>query len=262
MLEKLLAFAEVHSETDAERKRLERWKLQNADVLGYAQQLTLRLDGDAGDEPEDDLVPEELLAKVVKLGRDEYKVDEILDETFLDLDQIVDFLEETRKFDAKHDDKLQKLIRLLKSKDLSERKVLIFSEFSDTARYVAKHLADAGVDGLEQLDSGSKKNRADVIVRFSPYYNGSSSAELLAAGKNEIRVLVSTDVLSEGLNLQDATRMINYDIHWNPVRLMQRIGRVDRRMNPDVEVRLKADHPEAAGIAERSSTGTSSRPTS
>ena len=59
-------------------------------------------------------------------------------------------------------------------------------------------------------------------------------------------MLIATDVLSEGLNLQDATRMINYDIHWNPVRLMQRIGRVDRRMNPEVEARLKADHPDLA----------------
>jgi len=58
--------------------------------------------------------------------------------------------------------------------------------------------------------------------------------------------LISTDVLSEGLNLQDACRMINYDIHWNPVRLMQRIGRVDRRMNPEVEKRLVADHPDVA----------------
>ena len=57
-------------------------------------------------------------------------------------------------------------------------------------------------------------------------------------------MLISTDVLSEGLNLQDATRMINYDLHWNPVRLMQRIGRVDRRLNPDVEARLVANHPE------------------
>src|SRR5262249_31972081 len=48
------------------------------------------------------------------------------------------------------------------------------------------------------------------------------------------------------LNLQDATLLINYDIHWNPVRLMQRIGRVDRRLNPDVEERLKADHPNPA----------------
>ncbi|MBM4043208.1 MAG: SWF/SNF helicase family protein, partial [Planctomycetes bacterium] len=53
-------------------------------------------------------------------------------------------------------------------------------------------------------------------------------------------------VLSEGLNLQDASRTINYDIHWNPVRLMQRIGRVDRRVNPGIEERLVRDHPEIA----------------
>ena len=112
------------------------------------------------------------------LLRDEYKVDEILDETFLDLDEIIRFLEETRKFHPKHDDKLQKLIRLLNSKDLTDRKVLVFTEFSDTARYIAKYLTEAGIDGLEQIDSASKKDRADVIARFSPYYNGSSSGEL------------------------------------------------------------------------------------
>jgi len=64
-------------------------------------------------------------------------------------------------------------------------------------------------------------------------------------------VLISTDVLSEGLNLQDATRVINYDLHWNPVRLMQRVGRVDRRMNPEVEARLLADHPDQAPLRGR-----------
>jgi hypothetical protein len=247
LLQKLLAFVEVHSETDAEKRRLERWKDQNAKILGYAAQLMLRLDGESEDEPDEDIVPQELLDNVERLERELYKVDEILDETYLDLDQIMRFLEETRKFESKNDDKLQKLIRLLKSKELAGRKVLIFSEFSDTARYIAKHMAEAGIDGLEQLDSASKTNRADVIRRFSPYYNGSSSPELATAHVKEIRVLVSTDVLSEGLNLQDATRMINYDIHWNPVRLMQRIGRVDRRMSPEVETRLEADHPELSG---------------
>jgi len=71
--------------------------------------------------------------------------------------------------------------------------------------------------------------------------NSVSSPALAEKKREEIRVLISTDVLSEGLNLQDASRMINYDIHWNPVRLMQRIGRVDRRMNPEVEKRLVAD---------------------
>ncbi len=246
LLKKLLAFIEVHSETEADRKRLGRWKLQNADILGYVAQITLSLDGEDSDETDDDLVPPELLARVVKLDRDEYKVDEIFDETYLDLDQIVRFLAETRKFEAKHDDKLQKLIRLLTSKELAGRKMLIFSEFADTARYIEKHLSEAGIDGLEELDSTSKKKRADVITRFSPYYNGSSSPALKAQGKDEIRVLIATDVLSEGLNLQDATRMINYDIHWNPVRLMQRIGRVDRRLSPEIEERIKADHPDLA----------------
>jgi len=59
---------------------------------------------------------------------------------------------------------------------------------------------------------------------------------------------VSTDVLSEGLNLQDATRLINYDLHWNPVRLMQRIGRVDRRLNPQTEAAIIKAHPETAAI--------------
>ena len=71
-----------------------------------------------------------------------------------------------------------------------------------------------------------------------------SKYELAADGKEEIRVLISTDVLSEGLNLQDATRMINYDLHWNPVRLMQRIGRIDRRMDPTIEFVIVTDHPD------------------
>ena len=68
------------------------------------------------------------------------------------------------------------------------------------------------------------------------------------AGEEEIRVLISTDILSEGLNLQDATRLINYDLHWNPVRLMQRIGRVDRRQNPETEERILKDHPDQKEI--------------
>jgi superfamily II DNA/RNA helicase len=76
-------------------------------------------------------------------------------------------------------------------------------------------LEEAGIAGVTQIDSASKSNRADVIKRFSPYYNGTTSVELETEEKEEIRVLVPTDVLSEGLNLQDACRMINYDIHWN-----------------------------------------------
>ena len=246
LLQKLLAFVEVHSESDAEKKRLERWKAQNADVLGYTVQRQFELWGEEGEEPDDeDVVPQEMIEAVERLDRAEYDVEEMMSETFLDLDQIVQFLDEARKFEPKHDDKLQRLIRLLKSKTLAGRKILIFTEFADTARYLKRRLDEAGIEGVEQVDSATKKNRADVIQRFAPYYNDLSSPELAEQGREEIRVLISTDVLSEGLNLQDASRMINYDIHWNPVRLMQRIGRVDRRMNPEIEKRIVANNPEA-----------------
>ena len=249
LLKKLLAFLEVHSETDSEKKRLDRWKAQNSEILGYAVQRHLGFWGEDGDESEDeDIVPQELLDAVQRLNREEYRVEEMMSETFLDLDQIVQFLDEARKFDPKHDDKLQKLIRLLKTKELDGQKVLIFTEFADTARYLKGQLDKAGIEGVAQVDSATKCNRAEVIQCFSPYYNGASSPALAEKGRTEVRVLISTDVLSEGLNLQDASRMINYDIHWNPVRLMQRIGRVDRRMNPEVEQRLVADHPEVASL--------------
>ncbi len=247
LLKKLLAFLEVHSESDAEKNRLARWKAQNSEVLGYAAQRHLALWGDEEEQDDDgeDVVPEEMLAAVEVLDRDEYDVVEMMSETFLDLDQIAQFLNEARRFEPRHDDKLRKLVRLLKTKVLAEEKVLVFTEFADTARYLKRELEAAGFDRMEQVDGSTKKNRADVIRRFAPYYNG-ADPELDLGDREEIRILISTDVLSEGLNLQDASRMINYDIHWNPVRLMQRIGRVDRRMNPRVEARIRAERPEVA----------------
>jgi len=246
LLTKLRAFQEVHAETEGEKKLLERWIRQNDAVLLYAtnQQLSLLEDMDEEAQDEDVGIPEELLKKVPHLSRKDFDVAAIINETYLDMDQIVHFLEEAQRFDPKHDDKLNKLKRLLKSKDLKDGKVLLFTEFADTARYLANELRKDGIDGVTQVDSSSKGNRADVIKRFSPYYNATTSGELKAKHHEEIRVLISTDILSEGLNLQDACRLVNYDIHWNPVRLMQRIGRVDRRLNPDVEERLIADHPE------------------
>lgn len=238
LLMKMLAWMEVHCETKHEKAQLTRWKRKHAKLLDHNLDKGLFDD----DEAEDDLIPPELLETVNKLPRDEFKVDEIIDHTLADLEQVADFLYELEKFKPSQDLKLKKLIQMLtKDPVLSKHKVLIFSEFGDTARYVAEQLKDAGIDGVAQIDSGTKGDRATIIQRFAPYYNESSSAE---QGDMEIRVLVSTDVLSEGLNLQDATRLINYDLHWNPVRLMQRIGRVDRRMNPQIEARIVADHPD------------------
>src|SRR5690606_15726393 len=119
-----------------------------------------------------------------------YDVSAMSTETFRDLDQLVHFIAEARKFEPRHDDKLQKLIRLLKTKEFAGQKALIFTEFADTARYLNSHLRDSGIDGVAQVDSATKGNRADVIQRFSPYYNGASSGSIKANGRTEIRILI------------------------------------------------------------------------
>jgi superfamily II DNA or RNA helicase len=254
LLLKLLTFATKHSESEAEKTRLFRWKTRHKDLIGYVQDRYVDLFGESEEEPDEDLVSDEMLQEAEYLRHEDYDVVEILQETYSDLDQVAEFLDELRKFKTTNDDKLKALIDLLKKDTLLKgHKVLIFSEFSDTARYLKAELVKAGIDGVEEIDSGTHtgSGRSEVIRRFAPYYNGSSSAELAQKSQSEIRILISTDVLSEGLNLQDACRLINYDLHWNPVRLMQRIGRVDRRMNPEIEARLIADHPEVQPIRGR-----------
>jgi superfamily II DNA or RNA helicase len=250
LLLKLLAWAEKHSQTEEEIGLLTRWKNQNAKLLESVHADQHELNGqDYDEESDENLIDDELLEAVEPLPRDEYRIGAILSETFLDLNQIVAFLRELRKFSPARDDKLKTLIRLLRSDPvLSKHKVLIFSEYMATARYVRKQLEEAGFTNVDEVDSGTKRSRSEIIRRFAPYYNRPAQGELFDGLDEQTRILVSTDVLSEGLNLQDATRLINYDLHWNPVRLMQRIGRVDRRLNPDIEEQMLADHPELRGV--------------
>jgi superfamily II DNA/RNA helicase len=248
LLMKLLAFVTKHSQTPAEIHRLERWTAQKRRTLDWVTDRVHDFD-ESEQDADEDLISPEMLEDVQELSRDEYKVDDILDETFRDMDQLIVFLDELAKFKPDHDDKLQSLIRLLKENEsLSKHKVLIFSEFMATTRYLKSELAKAGIEGIDEIDSGVSRDRGDIIKQFAPYYNDFSPAELAENGLQETRVLISTDVLSEGLNLQDATLLINYDIHWNPVRLMQRIGRVDRRLDPEIEDRIKVEYPDRAVI--------------
>ena len=249
LLLKMLTFITKHSKTDADKRRLERWKAQHADLIGYVQAKQLELFDEEPDEENEDIITPEMLKKIDELSSEEVEVGQIIDETYLDMDETVMFLTELKKFKPTNDDKLKALVKLLKNDAvLSKHKVIIFSEFMTTARYLKQELANAGITGLDEVDSATKGNRGNVISRFSPYYNDLSSADLKAHSINETRVLISTDVLSEGLNLQDATRLINYDLHWNPVRLMQRIGRVDRRLDQDIENKIITDHPDQKDV--------------
>lgn len=247
LLKKLFAWVTLHAESDHDKRRLERWKTKHADLIGYVHAHQHELWPDDAEEDEvEDFLEEDILNAIEKLDPELFNIDNIMDDTFEDLNQLAEFLGLLSDVKPEKDDKLKALIKLLKNDPvLKKEKVIIFSEFADTARYLEQQLTKTGITGICRIDgSSSQKQRSDVIKRFAPYYNRLSSAEIQAQGKEEIRVLIATDILSEGLNLQDATRLINYDLHWNPVRLMQRIGRVDRRMNPEIEKRIVADHPE------------------
>lgn len=134
------------------------------------------------------------------------------------------------------DAKLTRLKELLAG-ELRGQKVLIFTYYRDTARYLYKHLGDtdpetvawrasAGNPHMRRMDSGADaKERARLVSAFAPRAN---HREEIVGTKDEIDILISTDVLSEGQNLQDCGVLINYDLHWNPTRMIQRAGRIDR----------------------------------
>lgn len=238
LLLKLLAFVEVH-----DRCLAERWRAQHADLLAHIQARRAAQAEADSEEEDDDALPEVALPE--RLDPRKYDIATIVSETILDLDQLAEFLDMLREFTPEHDDKLQRLLALFRTDPVMQRhKVLLFTEYRETARYLARQLRAAGISDLEVVHGGTRADLSDVVRRFAPYYNGSSSPELRAKGERETRILISTDILAEGLNLQDATCIINYDLHWNPVRLMQRIGRVDRRLDPAIEAAMIADQPE------------------
>lgn len=125
------------------------------------------------------------------------------------------------EWDVAQDTKLAALLRLIRDAHPAE-KVLIFSQFADTVRYLYAELADAGVTQLVAA-TGQSDNPTALAERFSPISNG-----VTLASEDEVRVLLSTDVLSEGQNLQDCAIVVNYDLPWAIIRLSQRAGRVDR----------------------------------
>ncbi|MEI8167518.1 MAG: C-terminal helicase domain-containing protein, partial [Chloroflexales bacterium] len=118
--------------------------------------------------------------------------------------------------------KLTKLLALVRS--LAGKKVLIFTQFADTVDYLVTHLQAAGIARVAGV-TGQSANPTELAQRFSPVSNAVTNATLLAT---PLEVLVATDVLSEGQNLQDCDQVVNFDLPWAIIRLIQRAGRVDR----------------------------------
>jgi len=121
------------------------------------------------------------------------------------------------------DTKLQTLIQILNKFPLNKGKVLIFSESAETVDYIYENINPTDKPEIKKA-STQVESKQFIVNRFSPKANNYTFRK----NEVEIQTLVATDVLSEGLNLQDCDKIINYDLHWNPVKLIQRFGRIDR----------------------------------
>ena len=126
---------------------------------------------------------------------------------------------------ADQDAKLAVLLRRLVEPPLVGRKVLIFTEYTDTAQYLYSNLNPLGLDRRIEVVHSGVGDYGQIVGRFAPRSNPTQRGPETGP---EIMTLIATDVLSEGMNLQDCDTIVNYDLHWNPVRLIQRFGRIDR----------------------------------
>ena len=223
-------------------RAIDRLLNKQTDVISYVEKYITQIVQTTLDEYEDDL-PSYVWDSEESLNIDEFDIRTMLEDTILDMEVLAEFISDIMDIDPENDDKIRELKRIL-SEDLhiKGKKVIIFTEYKVTAEYIYRELIKSGFSNIFEIDGQTKGNRHELIQRFAPYYNDSSSDQI----DDEINILIATDVLAEGLNLQDASCLINYELHWNPVRLMQRIGRVDRRRNAAIEERLLRDHPELA----------------
>ena len=138
-----------------------------------------------------------------------------------DTQSLTELLRAQGQWDPAHDQKLLALRKLL-TQTHAKDKVLIFTQFADTARYLAREMRKAGVTHLE-VATGASADPYALACRFSPKSNNKTVSRA-----DEVRVLICTDVLSEGQNLQDSSVVVNFDLPWAIIRLIQRAGRVDR----------------------------------
>jgi superfamily II DNA or RNA helicase len=149
--------------------------------------------------------------------------DTLAEELLQDSRQLIDVLNFCGEWDPAKDVKLNALEDLLKRTHATE-KVLIFTQFADTARYLKDQLRERGLTAMECV-TGDDPDPTAIAWRFSPESNDKRDR---IKPEDELRVLISTDVLSEGQNLQDCSIIVSYDLPWAIIRLVQRAGRVDR----------------------------------
>ena len=240
----------VHAFTLTTRRILDKMEcydklIENWREHGKAKEIDLRPDEDEEDD-------EFTVGRARRYRLDELDVDRWQQDLRVDRQVFEELYCRAEQVTIERDDKLAELKRVLQNKveeapldkdGRANRKALVFTSFADTARYLycnlktwAREELDVHIalvtGGGSNLSSAGSSRFIDILAQFAP------NAQQADSEGNEIDIVIATDCLSEGQNLQDCDLVINYDIHWNPVRLMQRFGRIDRLGSRNMQVAM------------------------
>ena len=195
------------------------------------------------DEDVEDLINDEFsIGKKVKINLKDINTVGWKEDLNFDSQILKNLIFKINQVTPEHDLKLQELISIISNKvenpiNNNNKKVIIFSAFADTANYLYKQISGPlkekyNLDTAKITGSGTNEctlkisnDFNNLLINFSPK---SKHINITEGDREEIDILIATDCISEGQNLQDCDYLINYDIHWNPVRIIQRFGRVDR----------------------------------
>lgn len=230
--------------------KIDHFKKQDKTILNLTE-LDNRQDYDEDDQNNDDLftIGKKVKIDLADMDYKSWRTNLAKDSEVLEILALM-----VGDITPEHDSKLQELFRVLKNKmanpiNHGNKKVIIFTAFADTAEYLYHHvskymkkhvgLETAMVTGSVEGRSTIAKLHADlntVLTCFSPI--SKDKALLMPDRAIEIDLLIATDCISEGQNLHDCDYLINYDIHWNPVRIIQRFGRIDRIGSRNNQIQL------------------------
>lgn len=192
------------------------------------------------------------VGKKLKFDLADLKLNDWLKDLAKDKEALNDLYNNAVAVTPERDAKLKRLKKLIIDKielplNPNNKKVLIFTAFADTADYLYSQLKDwvkkdlqlniALVAGSFTKTTFGKNDYSSILTNFSPVSKNRSHITSMSQS-NEIDVLIATDCISEGQNLQDCDYLINYDIHWNPVRIIQRFGRIDRIGSKNSKIQL------------------------
>lgn len=240
---------DVHRETLAAITRFER-----------GAKDAFALEADIGIDPDDDGESAGLERGQVRVAFEDMDLVSYKRDVDADVAVIEALLDVMQRVTPRDDEKLQHLIRFMQDKarapiNAGNTKLLIFTAFADTAEYLYRELktAVADCDGRSlALVTGSGSPKATlgkgydfnaILTLFSPVSKKKTKIPRLKDEPRDIDVLIATDCISEGQNLQDCDMVVNYDIHWNPVRIIQRFGRVDRIGSTNERIQLVSYWP-------------------